>query len=168
MCLVTFAGLSQITSAIDFGVCADVRIDTRNERSGHLPNSPLVSFVVLDRSMYGVDGPADSKSSRKGYCTHSTRPPTSPDCYSPHLAQRVYCDSYDCPYGYDLVDDAKYVKCKWRKCTKEKCCEKGEPYLDQIDQCVWPVSSDICSTFFHCTVTSSLSYDLRSPANNRE
>ena len=37
-----------------------------------------------------------------------------------------YCDSYNCPYGYELVDDADDIKCKNYKCTKKQCCEKGE------------------------------------------
>ena len=34
--------------------------------------------------------------------------------------------SYDCPDNYKLVDDADDIMCKDKKCTKDKCCEKGE------------------------------------------
>ena len=47
--------------------------------------------------------------------------------FAPKTSDKVYCDSYDCPYGYDLIDDAEHVKCEWGKCSKDKCCEKGEP-----------------------------------------
>ena len=41
-------------------------------------------------------------------------------------SDKVYCDSYDCPDNYKLVDDADDIMCKNKKCTKDKCCEKGE------------------------------------------
>ena len=41
-------------------------------------------------------------------------------------SDKVYCDSYDCPDNYKLVDDADDVVCKDKKCTKDQCCEKGE------------------------------------------
>ena len=42
------------------------------------------------------------------------------------VSDKVYCDSYDCPDNYKLVDDADDIMCKDKKCTKDKCCEKGE------------------------------------------
>ena len=39
-------------------------------------------------------------------------------------SDKVYCDSYDCPYGYYLIDDADEVECKWGKCKKSQCCER--------------------------------------------
>ena len=39
---------------------------------------------------------------------------------------KVYCDSYDCPKSYKLVDDADDIKCKGGKCTKDQCCKKRE------------------------------------------
>ena len=45
-----------------------------------------------------------------------------------HASDKVYCDSYDCPDNYKLVDDADDIMCKDKKCTKDKCCEKGEDF----------------------------------------
>ena len=42
------------------------------------------------------------------------------------VSDKVYCDSYDCPDNYKLVDDADDVVCKDKKCTKDQCCKKGE------------------------------------------
>ena len=42
------------------------------------------------------------------------------------VSDNVYCDSYDCPYGYTLIDNADDVKCKGGKCSKDQCCKKGE------------------------------------------
>ena len=42
------------------------------------------------------------------------------------VSDKVYCDSYDCPYGYTLIDNADDVKCKGGKCSKDQCCKKGE------------------------------------------
>ena len=42
------------------------------------------------------------------------------------VSDKVYCDSYDCPDNYKLVDDADDIMCKDKKCTKDKCCKKGE------------------------------------------
>lgn len=39
--------------------------------------------------------------------------------------QRVYCDSYNCSYGYTHVYNAKDVKCWFRLCRRSKCCEKA-------------------------------------------
>ena len=39
-------------------------------------------------------------------------------------SEKKYCDSYDCPYGYDLVDDADDVECKKGECTESQCCKK--------------------------------------------
>ena len=52
--------------------------------------------------------------------------PTKTDCCLPYHPQRVYCDSYDCLYGYALIDNAEDVKCKGGKCSKDQCCQKGE------------------------------------------
>ena len=41
-------------------------------------------------------------------------------------SDKVYCDSYDCPDNYKLVDDGDNVMCKDKKCTKKQCCKKGE------------------------------------------
>ena len=41
-------------------------------------------------------------------------------------SDKAYCDSYDCPDNYKLVDDADDIMCKDKKCTKDKCCKKGE------------------------------------------
>ena len=41
-------------------------------------------------------------------------------------SDKVYCDYYDCPDNYKLVDDADDIMCKDKKCTKDKCCKKGE------------------------------------------
>ena len=49
---------------------------------------------------------------------------TQPHLYLLLLLQKVYCDSYKCPYGYALVDDAAYMKCKWGKCDKSQSCDK--------------------------------------------
>ena len=42
------------------------------------------------------------------------------------VSDKVYCDSYDCPDNYKLVDDADDIRCKGGKCSKDQCCEKGE------------------------------------------
>ena len=42
------------------------------------------------------------------------------------VSDKVYCDSYDCPDNYKLVDNADDVLCKDKKCTKDQCCKKGE------------------------------------------
>ena len=34
----------------------------------------------------------------------------------------VSCESYDCPTGYSLIDDADSMKCKKGKCTRSVCC----------------------------------------------
>ena len=39
---------------------------------------------------------------------------------------KVYCDSYDCPKSYKLVDNADDIKCKGGKYTKDQCCKKRE------------------------------------------
>ena len=40
------------------------------------------------------------------------------------VSDKVYCDSYDCPDNYKLVDDADNVVCKYKKCTTDQCCKK--------------------------------------------
>ena len=40
------------------------------------------------------------------------------------VSDNVYCDSYDCPKNYKLVDDADNVVCKYKKCTTDQCCKK--------------------------------------------
>ena len=45
---------------------------------------------------------------------------------SKFVSDKVYCDSYDCPDNYKLVDDADDVLCKDKKSTKDQCCEKRE------------------------------------------
>ena len=45
---------------------------------------------------------------------------------STFISDKVYCDSYDCPKNYKLVDNADDVVCKDKKCTKDQCCKKGE------------------------------------------
>ena len=45
---------------------------------------------------------------------------------STFVSDKVYCDSYDCPKNYKLVDNADDVACKDKKCTKDQCCKKGE------------------------------------------
>ena len=45
---------------------------------------------------------------------------------SMYASDKVYCDSYDCPDNYKLVDDADDIMCKDKKCTKDQCCKKGE------------------------------------------
>ncbi|MEP2990763.1 hypothetical protein [Parasphingorhabdus sp.] len=42
------------------------------------------------------------------------------------LPQNVYCDSYDGPYIYALVDDADDIRCTNYKRTNWQCFEKGE------------------------------------------
>ena len=41
-----------------------------------------------------------------------------------YVSDTVYCDSYKCPYGYALIDDADREECKYGKCEKSKCCNK--------------------------------------------
>ena len=41
------------------------------------------------------------------------------------MSASVYCDSYDCPSGYTLIDDADGVKCKKGKCKRSTCCNKA-------------------------------------------
>ena len=41
-----------------------------------------------------------------------------------YVSDTVYCDSYKCPYGYALIDDADHEECKYGKCEKSKCCDK--------------------------------------------
>ena len=48
---------------------------------------------------------------------------------STFVSDKVYCDSYDCPKDYKLVDNADDVVCKDKKCTKDQCCKKGEESL---------------------------------------
>ena len=43
---------------------------------------------------------------------------------STYVSDTVYCDSYKCPYGYALIDDADHEECKYGKCEKSKCCDK--------------------------------------------
>ena len=38
------------------------------------------------------------------------------------MSASVYCDSYDCPSGYTLIDDADGMKCSKRKCKRSVCC----------------------------------------------
>ena len=42
------------------------------------------------------------------------------------VSDKVYCNSYDCPDNYKLVDDADDVKCKGGRCSKDQCCTGGE------------------------------------------
>ena len=44
------------------------------------------------------------------------------------VSDKVYCDSYDCPDNYKLLDDADDIMCKDKKCTKDQCCKKGEEH----------------------------------------
>ena len=44
--------------------------------------------------------------------------------FAPKTSDKVYCDSYKCPHGYYLIDDADDVECKWGRCRKYKCCER--------------------------------------------
>ena len=41
-----------------------------------------------------------------------------------YVSDTVYCDSYECPYGYALIDDADHEECEYGKCEKSKCCDK--------------------------------------------
>ena len=40
------------------------------------------------------------------------------------ISDRVYCDSYDCPSGYALIDDADGKECNKGKCNRSVCCNK--------------------------------------------
>ena len=50
------------------------------------------------------------------------------------VSDKVYCDSYDCPKDYKLVDNADDVACKDKKCTKDQCCKKGEESLEHTSK----------------------------------
>ena len=41
-----------------------------------------------------------------------------------YVSDTVSCDSYECPYGYALIDDADHEECEYGKCEKSKCCDK--------------------------------------------
>ena len=41
-----------------------------------------------------------------------------------YSAETTNCESYKCPYGYALIDDADHEECKYGKCEKSKCCDK--------------------------------------------
>lgn len=36
----------------------------------------------------------------------------------------VYCDSYDCPYSYTLIDQAAQQECNNGQCETSTCCDK--------------------------------------------
>ena len=90
------------------------------------------------------------------YSQQLRRPPTTPDYYSLHPPQRVYCDSYDCPYGYALIDKADDVKCKWGKCKKSQCCDKVcssydcPDYYEPVDHADTTVCKDYKCTKDQC------------------
>ena len=43
---------------------------------------------------------------------------------SVYTSDTVYCDTYDCPYGYSLIDMADQEECKNGQCEMSKCCNK--------------------------------------------
>ena len=40
------------------------------------------------------------------------------------VSETVSCDSYNCPSGYTLIDDAGDVECNKGKCRKSLCCDR--------------------------------------------
>eukprot|EP00903_Cladosiphon_okamuranus_P016033 g14804.t2 len=46
--------------------------------------------------------------------------------------EKVYCDSFKCPWDYDPIKDAHKVECHDGKCEQDKCCEKKVVYCDSF------------------------------------
>ena len=78
-------------------------------------------------------------------------------------SEKKYCDSYDCPYGYDLVDDADHVDCKKGKCTESQCCKKVCLYYKCPNYCTPKSGSDkIKCDFSGCTTDKCCDYECES------
>ena len=46
------------------------------------------------------------------------------DNYDDKEPVKVYCDSFHCPWDYQLISGAGDVECHDGKCDKHQCCEK--------------------------------------------
>lgn len=84
-----------------------------------------VSLQAREQSELNVDGTPLSLFNRNQCCRHWTQP-TNTRCFQNkfHLPQNVFCDSYNCPWGWAVVHDAYDIKCKWDTCDKSQCCDK--------------------------------------------
>ena len=78
-------------------------------------------------------------------------------------SEKKYCDSYDCPHGYDLVDDADDVECKKGKCTESQCCKKVCLYYKCPNYCTPKSGSDkIKCDYSGCTTDKCCDYKCQS------
>ena len=72
-----------------------------------------------------------------------------------YVSDTVYCDSYNCPYGYALIDDADHEECEYGKCEKSKCCDKvcssyDPKYYEPVDDSDTTVCKDSKCTKEEC------------------
>ena len=83
-------------------------------------------------------------------------------------SEKKYCDSYDCPYGYDLVDDADDVECKKGECTESQCCKKVCVYYKCPNYCTPKSGSDkIKCDYSGCTTDKCCDYKCESSLYRR-
>ena len=75
-----------------------------------------------------------------------------------YTAETTNCASFECPYGYALVDDADDEVCKYGKCDKSKCCDKVcssydcPKYYELVDDSDTTVCKDYKCTKDQCCV----------------
>ena len=88
----------------------------------------------------------------------------------PHSRQKIYCDSYDCPYRCIPIDDDDEVKCKWGKCTKSQFCDTVRSsyhcpkYYELTDDTYTTVCEyDKCTEDQCCETSEQYSRCYRSP-----